>query len=130
MPPPPQPVRVLLIDDDPDTREMYAEHLQFIGMSVSMAATALQALGALAVERPDVIVTDLHLRGMSGVELARAIKGNPATASIRVVLLTGDAFHNPQAQGRDAGCDEVCLKPCLPDALGEIILGLVRRAAA
>jgi two-component system, sensor histidine kinase and response regulator len=121
-------ISVLLVDDDRDNFEMYAEYLHSVGMVVRAVPAALDAIALVETAVPDVIVTDLHLGGMSGITMTRAIKENPATASIPVVLLTGEAFGGVKAQAKAAGCDEMCLKPYPPDELGNLIVRLVARA--
>jgi CheY-like chemotaxis protein len=117
----PDRICVLLVDDDRDNREMYADYLEFTGMFVRTACRAADALASIALEAPDVVVSDLHLSEMSGVDLIRTLKGNAATAAVPVILLTGEAFGNFREQAREAGSAEVCLKPCLPDALADAI---------
>ncbi len=118
---PAAPLRILLVEDHADTREMYAMFLDFEGMAVSGAGRGAEALERIAAQCPDLIVTDLHLPDMSGLELTRQIKQNPATAHIAIVLLTGETFGDIDAQARAAGCTMVCLKPCPPDVLAELI---------
>ena len=118
-------IRVLLVDDDRDNREMYEDYLRFTGMLVQTCHAAAEALALIQVERPDVVVTDLHLPGMSGLDLTRRLRENPTTASVPVILLTGDGLGNIEMQARAAGCAEMCLKPCLPDALAETVVRVV-----
>jgi CheY-like chemotaxis protein len=116
-----RPPRVLLVEDHRDTREMYAMVLDFEGMKVSEAERGTQALTLIESEPPSLVVTDLHLPDMSGLELTRHIKANPATSHVAVVLLTGEAFLDIEGDARAAGCATVCLKPCAPDVLVEVI---------
>ena len=120
-------VHVLLVDDHPDTREMYALALAFLGMDVRSRAAAPEALDAIGVERPDVVVTDLHLTGMSGLDLATRLRSDSATASVPVILLTGDIGDSLQAEAEAAGCAAVCMKPMLPDALADVITETLAR---
>jgi CheY-like chemotaxis protein len=119
--PPVRPPRILLVEDHRDTREMYGMYLEFEGMKVAGVERGAEALQQIGAEQPDLVVTDLHLPDMSGLDLTRQIKGNPATAHIAVVLLTGEAFGNIEADAHAAGCASLCLKPCAPDALAELI---------
>jgi two-component system cell cycle response regulator DivK len=121
MSPAPRPARVLLVEDHRDPREMYAMYLDFEGMTVSGAERGAEALQMVSSERPDLVVTDLHLPDMSGLDLTRQIKGNPETSHVAIVLLTGEAFGDIEGQARAAGCATVCLKPCAPDVLAELI---------
>jgi CheY-like chemotaxis protein len=117
----PRPPRILLVEDHRDTREMYAMYLDFEGMTVSGVERGSEALQRVAADPPDVIVTDLHLPDMSGLDLTRQIKSDPATSHVAVLLLTGEAFGDIERAAREAGCATVCLKPCSPDVLAELI---------
>jgi CheY-like chemotaxis protein len=117
----PRPLRILLVEDHRDTREMYATFLEFEGMSVEGVDRGADALRLIEAQPPDLVVTDLHLPDTSGLDLARQIKANPRSAQVAVVLLTGEAFRDIEDEARAAGCATVCLKPCPPDVLVEVI---------
>jgi DNA-binding response OmpR family regulator len=120
-----QPLRVLLVDDHRDTREMYAVALEFQGMAVRCSSTAAEALATIALERPDIVITDLHLSGQSGLDLAHTITSQAASRPLPVILLTGDTRADLAARGRLAGCAAVVIKPIMPDALGDLITATV-----
>jgi two-component system, cell cycle response regulator DivK len=125
---PTQPKRILLVDDSRDEREMYAEFLHYRGYSTVEADTASDAY-RLAVElHPDVVVTSVRLRGQEdGLELTRRIKGDDQTRQLPVVVLSGFVMGSHTDAAAQAGCDLFVPKPCLPDALGSAIDGLLRR---
>ena len=112
---PPPPV-VLLVEDDLDTRDMYHMALEFGGYVVIDAEDGTRALTSAIEIQPDVIVTDIGLRGgPDGVGLARGLRQNPKTADIPLLAVTG---RDPRALGDDSGLfDEVLLKPVLPEVL-------------
>jgi two-component system chemotaxis response regulator CheY len=116
-----KPLRVLLVDDHRDTREMYALSLEFAGMSVRCSSTASAVLAMIAVERPDIVITDLHLSGQSGLDLAHLITSDRAHRRLPVVLLTSDTRADLPARARAAGCSAVVIKPIMPDALAVLI---------
>jgi CheY-like chemotaxis protein len=122
---------VLVVDDDRDTLEMYSLSLELAGMRALTAMTAEDAV-ALAIEhQPDVVVTDLLLRGnATGSDLCRSLRQDPRTAHIPAVLMTGSSRKTDADDAQAAGCAEVRLKPYLPDALVRDIRTMVARSAA
>ena len=108
---------VLLVDDYPDAREMYAEYLEFSGFHIVQAGNGVEAIERAHDSQPDVILMDLSLPIMDGWEATRRIKANPKTKDIIVVALTGHAEPSHAKRALDAGCDDFLAKPCLPDQL-------------
>jgi len=118
---------LLLVEDHEDTRQMYAE---FLGMSfeVVCAPDGEQGL-ALLRERPvHLVITDLSLPRMNGFELVAAIRNDPALRAIPIVCLSGYGGLAHEQRARDAGCDRILQKPCMPDALAEVATELIREA--
>jgi CheY-like chemotaxis protein len=107
------PIRVLLVDDSTDSREMYQQFLAWSGIELTLAADGAEALTRARQDAPDVIVMDLSLPGMTGWEATRALKADPRTAGIPVVALSG---YTPD-RGADRGFAVFLTKPCLPDDL-------------
>ena len=112
---------VLIVDDFPDNRQMYAEFLSFSGLRVAEAANGHEALEKATELLPDVIVMDLSLPGIDGWEATRRLKGDPRTQHIVVMALTGHALAGHSKGAIEAGCDAFVTKPCLPDRLLEEI---------
>jgi|SRR5687767_3682655 two-component system cell cycle response regulator DivK len=113
---------VLLVDDSPDTLEMYAMGLAFAGHRALTASTAESALRQLGQEHPDAVVTDLHFAGgRDGWTLIQDIKREPSTRDIPIVVLTGDMGASVAHRARRAGCAALLTKPCLPDDLVEVL---------
>ncbi len=108
---------VLVVDDFPDNREMYAEYLSFAGFRVEVATNGQEALERAFSECPDLIVMDLSLPVLDGWEATRRLKADPRTKSVPVIALTGHALAGHSQGARDAGCDGFLAKPCLPQVL-------------
>lgn len=116
-----RPAVILLVDDDPDTRDMYAWALETHGFRVVHAATAAAGITAAATERPDVVVSDFKLPGADGFVLAARVRDTAALAGTPLILLSGHAFSGPDGERAGQLFDRVLLKPVLPDHLiGEI----------
>lgn len=108
---------VLIVDDVQDNRTIYVLFLKFSGYRVAEAENGEDALEKATALLPDVIVMDLSLPVMDGWEATRRLKRDPRTKKIPVVALTGHALPEHARAARDAGCDLVITKPCLPDQL-------------
>jgi two-component system cell cycle response regulator DivK len=112
---------VLLVDDDSDSREMYAFFLRGAGFAVHEAADGSDAV-ALALEfRPDVIVMDLSLPSVDGWTAIARLSANPETATIPVVALSASTFPSDEQRAREAGAAAFLAKPCDPDLLARIV---------
>jgi two-component system, chemotaxis family, CheB/CheR fusion protein len=72
--------------------------------------------------RPDLLITDLSLPGMDGFELVARIRKDPRLGRIPIICLSGYGGHAHEQRAREAGCDRILQKPCMPDALSEIAL--------
>jgi len=120
------PLRVLLVEDDLDGRRLYAQWLTAAGFHVQEAHNGLQALERAFDSRPDVVVTDLHIPGIDGFELARRLKQDPRTLDVPVLAVTGYvAFASDPGRALRAGCDAVLPKPYSPEDLEAAIRNLI-----
>jgi two-component system, cell cycle response regulator DivK len=109
--------RVLVVDDYPDAREMYAEYLKYSGFDVIEAGNGREALERALDSAPDIILMDLSLPVMDGWEATRRLKADKLTAGIPIVALTGHALAGILEGAKKAGCDAFVTKPCLPEDL-------------
>ena len=120
-------VRVLLVEDDQDNRELMAEVLQANGYQVVSAASGAEGLRRLAERPVSVIVTDVGLPGMGGLEVARAAR--KAAPGVPILVVTGytdrDDVH--RARGRDV--DAVLVKPVDPDELTAAVAAVLKGGA-
>ncbi len=121
------PLRVLLVEDDDDNRELMAEVLASSGCEVLSAATGQDGLRTLSESSVDVVVTDVGMPGMGGLEMAKAAKAIAPT--VPVVVVTGWADREDIANARGKHVDAVLLKPVEPDALSQTISDLARGRA-
>jgi CheY-like chemotaxis protein len=83
--------RILVVDDEPDQRFLLRRILQRAGYEVSEATDGAAALRAVQESLPDLVVTDVMMPVMDGVELIRCLRGNPATAHIPILAASGDS---------------------------------------
>ena len=107
---------ILLVEDHADTRAMYAEFLS-AAFEVRQAPDGVAALRSMGERRPDLIVTDLSLPGLDGFELVSRVRADDALRHIPIICLSGYGGHLYEERARNAGCDRLVQKPCLPDKL-------------
>ena len=113
----PEPIRILVVDDFHDNREMYAAYLRFSGFIVVEAVTGMEAIEMALATPPNLIVMDLSLPGMDGWEATRRLKSDPNTKHIPIIVVSGHALEGSVQAAKMAGCDAFLRKPCLPQAL-------------
>jgi CheY-like chemotaxis protein len=115
--------RVLLVEDDHDTREMYSYYLSHSGLQVTEARTGRGALERVRDECPDVVVTDIAMPEMDGLELSRRLRADDTTHDLPIIAVSGQASDRA---ARQAGADVVLEKPCEPDHLLHAIEDVLR----
>ena len=123
--------KILVVDDEADNRRFLKDVLESRGFSVMSADGAPEALLAAEQSQPDIVLSDVAMPGLSGTELVKRLKGNPRTARIPVILMSGaHKDEKNQADGIDLGADDYVLKPFTPRLLQAKINGVLRRYSA
>jgi DNA-binding response OmpR family regulator len=112
-------LRVLIVDDDPAIRELLATLLGFEGWEVAVARDGKAALETADRAPPDVVLVDVLMPGLSGLEICRRLKERPDPP--RVVMVTGMADPGDERDGRAAGADAYLRKPFSPLELLEAV---------
>src|SRR6185503_10372701 len=102
---------VLVVDDEPGVRDILVEFLSAIDYRVVVADSGEAALRTLESTLPDVILTDVHMPGITGVELTRRVKADPRLQLVPVVILTALADLDSRIAGLAAGADDFFAKP-------------------
>jgi CheY-like chemotaxis protein len=115
-------LRVLVIDDDPDILLLCRLNLGYAGMEVLEARGGDEGIAASLVELPDVIVLDLMMPQVDGIEVLRRLKAEPRTSTIPVVVITAKAFGDDQDLCRALGADAVMTKPLTMEELTNRVL--------
>jgi CheY-like chemotaxis protein len=116
--------RAIVVDDDRDNRDLYAEYLRHAGWFVVEAMNGADAIAAAIASPPSVIVMDVLMPVLGGIEATRRLKADPRTRHVPVLVLTSSIEKWKVAA--EAGCDAYLEKPCLPYKLLEIVEQLVR----
>ncbi|HXG51781.1 MAG TPA: response regulator [candidate division Zixibacteria bacterium] len=111
------PYRILVVEDNPDCREMIALHLKWLGYEPLEAETGEAAIGMALAERPDLIILDLALPGMSGFQTASRLKNDPQTRDIPIVAHTAFPEDEYRSRVAEAGMLALVPKPVSPRVL-------------
>jgi two-component system, cell cycle response regulator DivK len=111
------PKRILLVDDYPDALEIWGLYLRSVGYDVVEADNGLAAVEQAHRAKPDVIVLDLELPGITGFEAAVRLRQSPETQHIPLIAATGYSHMKQLNQARASGFDAIVVKPCDPAAL-------------
>ncbi|GHF23212.1 response regulator transcription factor [Streptomyces morookaense] len=127
-PPPPPPRRVLVVDDDPTVAEVVAGYLDRAGFAVDRAADGPAALERAAAAPPALVVLDLMLPGMDGLEVCRRLRADHGT--LPVVMLTARGDEDDRILGLEVGADDYVTKPFSPRELVLRVEAVLRRAEA
>jgi DNA-binding NarL/FixJ family response regulator len=123
--------RILCVEDDSDTRELLVEELEEAGFAVTAVADGHAGLTALQTLRPDLILCDIDLPGLNGLELLRSVSEMGADwRAIPFVLLTAFGQRENQLLARRLGCDEYIVKPIDFELLIEVVNNRIARNSA
>jgi CheY-like chemotaxis protein len=118
---------VLVIDDNTQNLKLLRVLLSVEGYDVQTATDAEHALRVLETFTPEVILMDLQLPGMDGLELTRRLKADPLRRAIRVIAVTAYAMKGDDEKARAAGCDDYVSKPIDANTLSKVVARHVRR---
>jgi two-component system phosphate regulon response regulator PhoB len=124
---PPMAAQILVVDDEPDISALVAYHLARESYRVRTAANGLEALQAIASDPPDLIVLDLMLPGMSGLELLAEIRKRPELEHVAVILLTARREEQDRLTGLSLGADDYVAKPFSPQEIVLRVGAVLRR---
>ena len=121
--------RILVVEDEQAIREMVGFALKKAGFQFEEVADAEQALVSVASQRPDLVLLDWMLPGMSGVDLARRLRRDEITAAIPIILLTARVEESDRVYGLEVGADDYVTKPFSPRELIARINAVLRRSS-
>jgi DNA-binding response OmpR family regulator len=119
---------VLVVEDDPDIAQLVAHYLDKAGFSTELLSSGREALAAMAARPPDLLILDLMLPQVDGLEVCRITRANEATASLPIIMLTARAEESDRIVGLELGADDYLAKPFSPNELVARVRALLRRA--
>ncbi len=121
---------IVIADDDPDIRDLVAFKLEQAGYDVTAVDNGVSALEAIQRRPPDIAVLDVMMPGMSGIDVCRELRGEPATATLPIILLTARAQEGDIETGFGAGADAYVVKPFSPRELVSRVQAVLARTRA
>jgi len=122
--------QVLVVEDEAAIREMIAFALERAGMQVQLAADSREALASISQKRPDIILMDWMMPGVSGIDLTRRLRREPYTEEIPIIMLTARVSEDDKVSGLEAGTDDYVIKPFSPRELLARIRAVLRRSTS
>ncbi|MDQ1438494.1 MAG: hypothetical protein QOK43_2123 [Acidimicrobiaceae bacterium] len=118
---------VLVVDDDPVIQKLLQVNFEMEGYTVLTAGDGLEGVERARADNPDIIICDIMMPRMDGLEVTKTLKGDPATASIPILLLSAKAQQADVAAGQATGADDYVTKPFDPLDLLQRVAGLLER---
>lgn len=119
---------ILVVDDEPGIVTLARDYLERAGFRVLSAGDGVAGLRLARSERPNLIVLDLMLPGMDGLDVIRALRGDPATRTLPVIMLTARVEETDMLIGLELGADDYITKPFSPRALVARVRAVLRRS--
>lgn len=120
---------ILVVDDEPDVVGLVSSNLKTAGFAVITAADGTEALEKAREEKPDLVILDVMLPEMSGLDVCRAIRTNPELSATPIIMLTAKADEIDQVVGLEIGADDYITKPFSPRVLVSRVQAILRRLA-
>ena len=120
--------RVLVVEDDRDIADLVARYLGKAGFATEVIASGREALAAIAAHPPDLLILDLMLPQVDGLEICRAVRTNAKTNAMPIIMLTARAEESDRIVGLELGADDYIAKPFSPNELVARARALLRRA--
>lgn len=118
---------VLIVEDEADLAALLEFNLQQAGLETTLALNGREAFVHMAQRRPDMMIVDLMLPDISGIEICRRVRENPQWASLPVVMLTARSEEGDRLQGFESGADDYITKPFSPRELVMRVKAILRR---
>jgi two-component system alkaline phosphatase synthesis response regulator PhoP len=125
---PPMAMRILIVEDDPDIAHLVARYLDKAGFATEIASSGREALQVVAARPPDLLVLDLMLPQIDGLEVCRMLRAGTATSALPIIMLTARAEESERIVGLELGADDYLAKPFSPGELVARVRALLRRA--
>jgi two-component system alkaline phosphatase synthesis response regulator PhoP len=120
--------RILVVEDDRDIADLIVHYLTHAGHEADVLTSGAEALPSARRQVPDVLILDRMLPGLDGLEVCRAMRSDPTTAGVPIIMLTARAEESDRIVGLELGADDYVTKPFSPKELVARVNALLRRA--
>lgn len=120
--------RILVAEDDPDIASLLAHYLQRAGFEADMVSSGRDVLPRIRKAPPDLLLLDLMLPGVDGLEVCRAVRGEASTAAIPIIMVTAKGEESDRIVGLELGADDYITKPFSPNEVVARVRALLRRS--
>ena len=120
--------KILIVDDEPDILELISYNLKKDGFHISTALDGEDALQKMRAGHHDLIILDLMLPGIHGMEFCRILRNNPRTAHVPIIMLTARGEESDKVHGLESGADDYMTKPFSPKELVARVKAVLRRS--
>ena len=120
-------MKLLIVDDDKTTRKLLSLYLKGKGYEVVPAENGLDAIEKLGTESINLVVTDMNMPYMDGVELTKALRSDSILKNIPIIMVTTEADDDEKKKAFDAGVDDYLVKPTNADAISDSIKRIVKK---
>ena len=122
------PTRILVAEDDPDIGSLLDHYLRKAGFSATVVTSGRDVMPQIKREPPDLVVLDLMLPGLDGLQVCSAIRADANSAAIPIIMLTAKAEESDRIVGLELGADDYITKPFSPNEVVARVRALLRRA--
>jgi DNA-binding response OmpR family regulator len=120
--------RALVVEDDPDIGQLLTHYLQKAGFESALLTSGREVVARVRAGKVDVILLDLMLPGMDGLQVCRALRADPGTAAVPIIMLTARSEESDRIVGLELGADDYITKPFSPNEVIARVRALLRRA--
>jgi DNA-binding response OmpR family regulator len=121
--------RILVVEDDGDIGGLFVHYLEKAGHRAELVRDGARALASVEAFLPDLVILDLMLPGLNGLEICRALRAGTKTSAMPIIILTARAEESDRVHGLETGADDYVTKPFSPNELVARVRALLRRAA-
>jgi DNA-binding response OmpR family regulator len=123
-------MRVLIVEDDSDIAALIAHYVEKGGYTADVVGDGSRALSKARESPPNLVILDLMLPGLNGLDVCKALRRDDRTAAVPIVMLTARGEESERVAGLDVGADDYVVKPFSPNELMARVRALLRRTAA
>lgn len=120
-------MKILVVDDDKTTRKMVSLILKSKGYEVVTAENGMDGLQKLGLEQINLILTDMNMPYMDGIEFTKQVRANPETSHIPIVMLTTESDEEEKKRAFDAGVDDYLVKPATAEQIVESMRKIIKK---